>query len=413
MPTPFSPLCGRSRSWPRTRGWPLGLVAAAVAAVVVVVAGQQPDGPDEQDEEQRRGRARPRRRSAGAGRPPRRRRDRGAPGPLAQRRVALARGVGVRLAARVTLALAQRARPRPPGSRAARPRCRGGRASRAATAPRAGPAPSASGARAWPCPPGRSAGRAGSRRPGRASRVSTRAALRGDRSVSASRASSRTRAVGMPSISGQVLVGLAPLEHELEDRALLGRKLVEGGHEGRRLSSPGDGRAACGLRAHPREPPSPRDAGDDRGARGRDDVGRRPARPPADGHRPRRRLRGDGRGAGLRGHLPGGLSRRQHRRRDVEPDELPAPDFERHDPRRGPPPPQGPHDLALGGRLHGRRRAPLRAHPRDDRGPAAGLIPAAAVRDRQPPVAPERLRRDPDAGRRLAALVLGQVDHAG
>ena len=41
-----------------------------------------------------------------------------------------------------------------------------------------------------------------------------------------------------------------------------------------------------------------------------------------------------------------------------------------HDPRRGPPPPPGPDHVAVGGRLHRRRRAPLRAHARDDGRPA-------------------------------------------
>ena len=36
---------------------------------------------------------------------------------------------------------------------------------------------------------------------------------------------------------GEVVVGLAPLDDELEDRPLLGGKLVEGGHAERRLSS--------------------------------------------------------------------------------------------------------------------------------------------------------------------------------
>ena len=40
---------------------------------------------------------------------------------------------------------------------------------------------------------------------------------------------------------------------------------------------------------------------------------------------------------------------------------------ERHDPRRGSPPPQGADHLGVGGRLHRRRRPPVRPHPRDDR----------------------------------------------
>src|SRR2546427_7189768 len=38
-------------------------------------------------------------------------------------------------------------------------------------------------------------------------------------------------------------------------------------------------------------------------------------------------------------------------------------------------------------------------------------LAAPAVRDRCPPVASEGLRAEADAGRRLAALVLGAVDH--
>ena len=54
----------------------------------------------------------------------------------------------------------------------------------------------------------------------------------------------------------------------------------------------------------------------------------------------------------------------------------------------------------------------VRAGADDDRRAAAAPSAAVAVRDRHPPVAAERLRRDLDPRRLLAALVLGQVDEA-
>ena len=64
----------------------------------------------------------------------------------------------------------------------------------------------------------------------------------------------------------------------------------------------------------------------------------------------------------------------------VEPDELPAPDRRRHDPRHRPPPPPRPHDLGLGGRHHRRPGPPVRARPDDRRGPLER--PAGAGRGR-------------------------------
>ncbi len=88
-----------------------------------------------------------------------------------------------------------------------------------------------------------------------------------------------------------------------------------------------------------------------------------------------------------------------------------------HDPRGRAPRATGAHDLGLGGRDQRRRRAPVRARADDDRRAAAAAgarrSASVAVRDRHPPVATERLRGDLDAGRLLAALVLGAGRRAG
>ena len=58
---------------------------------------------------------------------------------------------------------------------------------------------------------------------------------------------------------------------------------------------------------------------------------------------------------------------RARRRRPLQPDELPAPDHERHGARRRAPEAPGPLHLGVGVRRHGRRLAAVRARPHDRR----------------------------------------------
>ena len=115
-------------------------------------------------------------------------------------------------------------------------------------------------------------------------------------------------------------------------------------------------------------PPDPR--ADRRGGPG---GGRRPRRAaPAGRARARRRLRLDRRVDDLHGDLVRGPGPRPDRPGPVQPDELPAPDRRRHDPRGRPPPAPRPHDVGVGGRDHRRPGAALRARADDDRGPGRG-----------------------------------------
>ena len=56
---------------------------------------------------------------------------------------------------------------------------------------------------------------------------------------------------------------------------------------------------------------------------------------------------------------------------------------QRHDPRRGPPPPPRPHDVGVGGRHHRRRGPPVRPRADDDRG-AGDHAALTAARARSP-----------------------------
>ena len=109
---------------------------------------------------------------------------------------------------------------------------------------------------------------------------------------------------------------------------------------------------------------------------------------------------------------------RQHRDGSGERHELPAPRRRGHGPRRGARRSTAGARHGSGtsssptttGRLCAVTRVTIAVRPQRPR--SAPRSPAlVAVRDRQPPVAAERLRGDLDARGRLAALVLGAVDH--
>ena len=237
MPTPSSPLWGRRSSWPRTRG------CSSASALVSPSPpssspGEQADRPDEQDEEQRGGGGsgprdpaaahdRLRIRRQGPGRPlrPRSRsrgrsrsaRGRSAPGRCSRSRSGAASPSGidgqVALVVEVVQRVEQRERPEPRRLGALQVAARG----------------RALGARLLveevvgylAAPVAVDARRAARRQVGK--RVA------GELPHARRRHSEH---------AGELVVGLAPLDYELEDRPLFSGQLVEGSHAGRRLSSP-------------------------------------------------------------------------------------------------------------------------------------------------------------------------------
>ena len=90
----------------------------------------------------------------------------------------------------------------------------------------------------------------------------------------------------------------------------------------------------------------------------------------------------------------------RRRPRDLQPDELPAPDHGGHDPRRRAPPPPGPHDRGVGGRPHRRRRSAVRARADDD---LPGPLTQAGLGELAQPAG--RRRRDATSRRRHASAV--------
>ena len=232
----------------------------------------------------------------------------------------------------------------------------------------------------------------------------------GASSTSASRASSRTRGLGHAEHVGELVVGLPLLEDELDDRPLLGARAGRRWPCGANGSLPAVyGSAGCdvsragtlddvlGFEMLEAEP----------GALPRPLRGRPTARPAAARHRARRRVRGAGGVAGLGRHVPGRPGRRQA-----------SPSASRttrascaRSPRARCTPRARPihrgrttwvWDVDFTddeGRLCAVSRVTLAVRPLKRPEAPLGRLRRAlvAVRDRQAPVAPERLRRDLDA----------------